>query len=106
MLDSKWTGAEQRLARRLFDAALQAELAQTLAEFKSKAAAASSVEAMWPLEDYLRGRRREIDLKYDYRYSQLLFVFARLLREGRIADDDLEGFAADKAATIRHMASL
>ena len=34
---------------------------------------------MWALEDFLRTRRVDIDRKYDYRYSQLIFVFAQVL---------------------------
>jgi len=36
---------------------------------------------MWDLEHHLTERRKEIDRKYDYRYSQLDLVFGRLLRE-------------------------
>ena len=34
---------------------------------------------LWDLEHYLTERRKEIDRKYDYRYSQLTQVFGRLL---------------------------
>ena len=39
---------------------------------------------LWELESYLTQRRKEIDRKYDYRYSQLRHVFGRLLYEGRL----------------------
>jgi hypothetical protein len=35
---------------------------------------------VWRLHDYLTKKRREIDGKYDYRYSVLIFVLGRLLR--------------------------
>lgn len=105
MHDLKWTDAEKKHARRVFETALQRELAQTLAEFKSKAASVSSTDAMWQIEDWLRERRREIDSKYDYRYSQLIMVFGVLLHQGRIDDKDLDGLAPDKAAAIRHIAA-
>ncbi len=36
---------------------------------------------LWDLEHYLTQRRKEIDRKYDYRYSQLTQVFGRLFRQ-------------------------
>jgi hypothetical protein len=49
----KWSESEKKLSRRVFEAALEAELSEILAEFKSKAAAAATAEAMWALEEYL-----------------------------------------------------
>jgi hypothetical protein len=44
---------------------------------------------LWDLEHYLTERRKEIDRKYDYQYSQLTHVFGRLLCERRITEEDL-----------------
>ena len=81
MSDMKWSDSEKRVARRAFDAALQRELAAVIAEFKQRAAAAREPEDMWNVETYLTHMRKDIASKYDYRYSQLLVVFGRLLRE-------------------------
>lgn len=102
----KWSESEKKLSRRVFEAALEAELSEILAEFKSKAAAAATAEAMWALEEYLAQKRREVDGKYDYRYSQLLFVFGRLVREGRLHEEQLSGFAPEKLSYIQRMQEL
>jgi hypothetical protein len=57
---------------------------------------------MWDVEDYLTRKRRAIDQKYDYRYSQLLFVFGGLLREGRLQPDQFAGLSADKQETLQN----
>ena len=101
-----WTPAEKRIARRVYDAALDRELAQVMAEFKRRAAAATEPQDMWAIEKYLARAGRDIDAKYDYRYSVLEFVFARLLREGRIEDSDLQGLADNRLERIRHVATL
>ena len=44
---------------------------------------------LWDLEHYLTQRRKEIDRKYDYRYSQLTQVFGRLLYEKRLREEEL-----------------
>lgn len=100
-----WSSSEKLLSRRLFDAALQAELGEIMDEFRSKAAAATAAE-MWELESYLAHKRREIDEKYDYRYSRLIWVFGRLVREGRLREEQLHGLSADKLAQIQRVAAL
>ena len=102
----KWSESEKKLSRRIFEAALEAELNEVMAEFKSRAAAAGTPEAMWALEEYLAQKRREIDGKYDYRYSQLLFVFGRLVREGRLQEEQLTGLSKEKLSYIQRMLDL
>ena len=106
MPEDRWSAHEKKIARRVFEQALSVELAQTIAEFKSRAAAIAGPDDMWPLEEFLQRRRREIDVKYDYRYSQLRVVFGLLLREGRISEDALAGLSEDKLAAIRRVAEL
>lgn len=103
--DLKWSQSEKKIARRVFDTALEAELAEIMAEFKARAAAAATPDEMWELEGYLGHKRSEIAEKYDYRYSQLILVFARLLREGRIGQDQLDGLSEEKLSYIRRIVS-
>lgn len=101
-----WSDREKKLARRVFDAALVAELTEVMADFKARAAAAAEPDDMWSIQEHLFHKRREIDEKYDYHYSQLLFVFGRLVREGRIQEAELSGLSDDKLDVIRRIASL
>ena len=55
---------------------------------------------LWDLEHYLTERRKEINRKYDYRYSQLTHVFGRLLYEKRLHEDELRGLREDKLKPI------
>jgi hypothetical protein len=104
--DLKWSQSEKKIARRVYDTALETELAEIVAEFKGRAAAAASPDEMWELERYLSRRRHEIQEKYDYRYSQLILLFARLLREGRISEDQLHGLSEEKLSYIRRIVSF
>lgn len=106
MCQLKWAEAEKKLSRRAFEVALQAELADVLRDFKARAAAVQTPEDMWPFEHFLNQRRRELDAKYDYRYSQLISVFGRLIREGRLTETHLEGLSQDKLEFIRRIASF
>ncbi len=71
----EWSESEKKLARRVFEAALTAELAELMADFKARAAHAAEPDDMWAVQEHLYCKRREIDEKYDYRYAQLPLVF-------------------------------
>ena len=106
MQHATWTEAEKKIARRVFNAALKRELAEVMAEFKSRAADAKDPDDMWSVLEYLAEARQQIDTRYDFRYSQLPIVLGRLLRENRIEEGDLTGLSEEKLAYARAVASL
>jgi photoprotection regulator FRP-like protein len=61
---------------------------------------------LWELERYLIQRRKEIDGKYESKYSVLVLVLADLVREDRISLDELDGLAEDKLRCIRDHARV
>ena len=103
--DLKWSPAEKKIARSAYDAALETTLETLVAEFKRKADAVTSASELWEIEDYLRQQRREIDTTFDYRYSQLLMVFAQLIRQGRLDESRLAGLSEDELEDIRRILS-
>jgi len=76
-----WSKSEKAIARTAFDAALKRELQDVMRKTKQMANQIKEPADVWELEHYLTERRKEIDRKYDYRYSQLTQVFGRLLYE-------------------------
>src|ERR1700674_5125866 len=74
-----WSRSEKAIARTAFDAALGRELHELIQEAKKMASQIQQSPDLWDLEDYLTERRKEIDRKYDHRYSRLTHVFGRLL---------------------------
>jgi len=100
MIDSVWTNVEKKIARRVFDAAVEREFSHLISEFKSKAASTTDTETLWDIRDWLNKRQSEIDGEFDYRYSQLIFVFANLIRTRKINIDDLAGISEQKLAEI------
>jgi len=59
---------------------------------------------LWAIHDWLGSQRKAVDEKYDFRHSQLIFVFARLLREGMIGKQDLARLTEEKRRLIRTLA--
>jgi hypothetical protein len=101
MRDLTWSRAEKDVARKAFDLALARELEAVIREAKKRAAKIQEPSELWKLEEYLTRRRREIDRKYDYRYSVLPLVFAHLICDGRLKEDELNRLGEDKLGYIR-----
>jgi len=101
-----WSKSEKAIARTAFDAALNRELREVMQEAKRMANEIKEPADAWDLEHYLTERRREINRKYDYRYSQLTHVFGRLLYEGRVSEEELGGLQEDKLNPIRSLANF
>ena len=101
-----WSRSEKVIARTAFDAALGRELHEVIQEAKKMASQIQQSSDLWDLEHYLTERRKEIDRKYDYRYSQLTHVFGRLLHENRLSEEELRGLREDKLKPIRSFAKF
>jgi hypothetical protein len=101
----KWTKREKIVARRAFDNAYRKECKEIINKIREIANDASEPDDIWRLCDFLDEKSKEIGIKYDYRYSVLILVFARLLKEGWITVDDLEGLKEDKIERIRYLGS-
>jgi len=101
-----WSKSEKAIARTAFDAALERELQDVMQKAKQMANQIKDPADLWDLEHYLTERRKEINRKYDYRYSQLTHVFGRLLYEGRVSEEELHGLRDDKLKSIRSLAEF
>jgi len=101
-----WSRSEKTVARTAFDAALKRELQEVMQEAKRIANQINEPADLWDLEHHLTQRRKEIDRKYEYKYSQLTHVFGRLLHEQRLREEDLLGLQEDKLKLIRSFATF
>jgi hypothetical protein len=97
----KWSSTERAIARRCFERALRQELDAAIQSTKEMAAKIRQPSELWELEHHLTQLRKDIDRKYEYKYSKLLFVFADLVREGKLDPEDLRGLSEDKLRYIR-----
>ncbi|MDJ0737561.1 MAG: hypothetical protein QNJ47_26440 [Nostocaceae cyanobacterium] len=100
VIETQWSKTEEKIARQAFDKAYEREISTLIKEVQQQASQITELEHLWLLHDFLSARRHEIDGKYDYRYSSLVFVFALLLKEGWLDVDELEGLNPDKLAKI------
>lgn len=106
MSEINWSESEKKTAQEAFDRAYEREINSLIEEVRQKATTIANIDQVWQLHDFLSARRHEIDGKYDYRYSVLVFVFAELLKEGWLNLEELEGLAAQKRSKIMALARM
>lgn len=100
MSDVEWSVAEKELAQKVFEKAYEREVNALIEEVREKASTITKPDDVWQLHDFLSARRHQLDGKYDYRYSVLIFVFAQLVKEGWLHLEELEGLAGDKLTKV------
>ncbi len=104
--DNNWTELETEIAQRAFKIANERETKALIQYASQRASEIKELEELWQFHDFLSSRRHEIEGKYDYRLSVLLFVFAELLRDGWLNLDDLTGLEAEKLTKIAALAKM
>ncbi len=96
----EWTDIEKKIARTAFDQAYEREIEALLKQIQKQASTLVDLGELWRLHDFLSAKRHEIEGKYDYQYSVLLFVFAGLVKEGWLHLNELQGLDQDKLSKI------
>ena len=104
MMEQNWSKKEKAIAKRAFENAYEKECKDLIEKIQKRASEAKGPPDIWRLRDFLTKRIKEIENKYDYRYSMLILVFARLMQEGWITVDEIEGLSEDKISKIRYLA--
>ena len=104
--ETSWSETEKKIAREAFDRAYERETSALIEKVREKASAIAELDDVWGLHDFLSAKRHDIDGKYDYRYSVLIFVLAGLLKEGWLQIDELKGLEQDKLAKVAAMARM
>src|SRR6266568_3543068 len=96
-----WSSAEKKIARAAFDAALERERAAVRRHVEGILQSSPGSAEIWHVRDYLNEQAREIDAKYDYRYSVLIDVLAQLIAQGWLTVDELAGLHSEKLHLIK-----
>jgi Photoprotection regulator fluorescence recovery protein len=104
--EAEWTDREKEIAQTVFDKAYDREIEAVLKQVREQASTIVELGDLWQLHDFLSAKRHEIDGKYDYQYSALLFVFAGLVKDGWLHLTELEGLSQDKRSKVAALARM
>jgi hypothetical protein len=105
-IEANWSAVEQEVAQEALNKAYERETSALIQAVRAEASSITGLDDLWHLNDFLSARRHELDGKYDYRYSVLLFVFARLVKDGWLQLDELQSLHRDKLAKIAALARM
>lgn len=100
MGENSWSNEEKMVAREAFEKAYQRETLTLLETIREKVSGIETIDNAWHLHDFLSAKRHELDGKYDYRDSFLIIVIARLVKEGWLHLDELDGLEEGKLIKI------
>lgn len=96
----KESGTESKIARQALQTAYERETSALIADIRDRAASITEMNDLWYLHDLLSTKRYEIDGKYIYNSSTLVFDFAKLIKEGWLNLDELKGLKPETLSKI------
>lgn len=85
----KWSPPEKKIAPSAYDEALNSTLARILVEFKKRADAVSTPAEMWETKTICISGGKRSTICSIIATSQLLLIFARLIRDGLLDESRL-----------------
>ena len=104
MNDTKWTKKEKLIAREAFHKAYKSECMSIADNLKNMINEVSCPDDLWEVRNYLSKTLKNIEKKYDFRYSVLILVLAQLMQDGWIEKNELIGLSEDKISKIINLA--
>jgi hypothetical protein len=104
--ESGWTEIEQKVARFAFEQAYKREIEALISQVRHKIDTLDELDDIWQLHDFLSARRYEVEGKYDFKYSILLFIFAGLIKDGWLQLNELEGLDEAKLAKVAALSRM
>ena len=87
---TQWSQAEEKIAKQALQRAYEREVSALITNIRDRASSITKLEDLWYLHDLLSTKRHEIDGKYTYNFSTLVFDFATLVKEGWLYFDELK----------------
>lgn len=102
----EWSNAEREIAHKALETAFQRESDMMVSLIREQSGKISCLDDLWKLHDFLSARRHDIDGKYDDSQSMFVFVFARLIKEGWLTLDELDGLDRAKVSKVSLMTRM
>lgn len=104
--NNKLSKTEEKIAKKALQEAYKREKSALIAHVRDRANSLTELTDLWYLHDLLSTKRYEIDGKYVYNPSTLVFDFARLVKEGWLNLHDLQGLPSEMLSKISALAKM
>ena len=97
---TKWSKVEEKIAKQALNKAYNRETSALIEHIRDRASSLAEIEDLWYIHDLLSTKRHEIDGKYVYNNSTVVFDFASLIKEGWLHLDELKGLKPETLSKI------
>lgn len=104
--ENKWSETEENIAKKALQKAYERETTTLITTIRDRASSITELEDLWYLHDLLSTKRHEIDGKYEYNRSTIVFDFARLVKEGWLYLDEMKGLNPEMLSKISALARM
>jgi hypothetical protein len=98
--ENKLSETEEKIAKQALQKAYERETSALIAKVRECASSITELEDLWALHDLLSTKRYEIDGKYHYNCSSMVFDFALLVKEGWLHLNELKGLKSEMLSKI------
>lgn len=103
---TKWSEGEEQIAKQALQTAYQRETSTLIEVIRDRSNSLTELEDLWYLHDLLSTKRHEIDGKYIYNSSTMVFDFAKLVKEGWLQIEELKGLKPEVLSKISALARM
>lgn len=104
--ETQWSSQEMAVVKIALRTAYERETASIVQIVREKAHKISQIDDLWYLNDFLSARRFDLDGKYDDREEEVLFVLAKLMKEGWLTAADLDGLDSAKLSKMKALTHI
>lgn len=102
----KLTIIEEEIAKKALQNAYNRETNALIASVRDRASSITELKDLWYLHDLLSTKRHEIDGKYVYNSSTIVFDFARLVKEKWLTIEELQGLKSEMLSKISVLSKM
>ncbi|MGL5834134.1 MAG: hypothetical protein ACRC1Z_13010 [Waterburya sp.] len=103
---NQFSEMEEAIAQQALKKAYERETSALINHIRERANSIKELEDLWYLHDLLSTKRYEIDGKYAYNFSTVIFDFAGLVKEKWLYLDDLQGLKPEILSKISALARM
>ncbi len=103
---TKQAKMEKTIAKQLLQIAYKRETSALIASVRDRTSSITELNDLWYIHDLLSTKRYEIDGKYDYNSSTIIFDFAQLVKEGWLHLDELKDLQPEMQSKISALARM
>lgn len=100
------SATEEKVAKQALQKAYEREISALMNNIRDRATSLNKIEDLWYLHDLLSTKRYEIDGKYAYNFSSVVFDFASLIKEKWLTIEDLHGLPSEMLSKISVLARM